>query len=108
MQPDFKELSIGGSLYIIRKFKALQGLEFQKHIYECGLFSEENGVNVMAIEPEVMRDMIVACVALGGVNFTNEKFDTHFSGKYMEVFELVSEILIFNFFPNVESDSEEK
>lgn len=102
-----KEVEVGGEIYNLKKFKAMAGLAIQKKIHESNLFTEE-GINVMALEPETMRDIVMLGCSKGSVNFDAKGFDNHFTGKYMEVFQLVAEILMFNFAdPNAEAASED-
>ena len=102
-----KEAEVGGEIYHLKKFKAMAGLAIQKKIYESNLFTEE-GINVMALDPETMRDIIMLGCSKGSMGFDAKSFDTHFSGKYMEIFQLVAEILMFNFSdPNASAATEE-
>lgn len=103
-----KEIQIGDDLYYLRKFKAMKGLEVQREVLESGAFSEE-GVNVAKLKPEILRDIIVNGCTKGSIRFDNAKFDEHFSGKYMELYQLVAEILMFNFAdPNEQPDVTEE
>ena len=103
-----KEVEVGGEVYNLKKFKAMIGLAIQKKIHESNLFTEE-GINVMALEPEDLRDIIMHGCSKGSINFDTKGFDSHFAGKYMEVFQLVAEILLFNFAdPNAEAATEDK
>ena len=104
-----KEVEVGGEIYNLRKFKALTGLAVQKEIHEAGLFSEE-GINVMALTPEQIFKIISNGCTKGSIAFDAKTFDNHFAGLYMEIYQLVAEILMFNFAdnsPNGEAASEE-
>lgn len=102
-----KEVEVGGEIYNLKKFKAMVGLAIQKEIHEAGLFTED-GINVMALSPEAILKIISNGCSKGSVSFDQKTFDNHFAGKYMEIFQLVAEVLMFNFSdPNVEADSEE-
>lgn len=102
-----KEVEVGGEIYNLKKFKALTGLAVQKEIHEAGLFSEE-GINVMALTPEQILKIISNGCSKGSIAFDQKTFDNHFAGKYMEIYQLVAEILMFNFAdPNAEAAIEE-
>lgn len=102
-----KEIEVGGELYNLKKFKALIGLGVQKEIHEAGLFTDE-GINVMALSPEQILKIISNGCSKGSVAFDQKTFDNHFAGKYMEIYHLVAEILMFNFAdPNAEAVTEE-
>ena len=102
-----KEVEIGGELYNLRKLKALVGLAVQKEIHDAKLFSDE-GINVMALTPEQIFKIISNGCSKGSVAFDQKTFDNHFAGKYVEIYQLVAEILMFNFAdPNAEADTAE-
>lgn len=101
-----KEVTVGGEIYHLRKFKALTGLKIQKQIFESGMITDE-GVNVMALDAELIADIIIHGCSKGSVNFDMKKFDSHFAGKYTEMFTLVAEVITWNFFPSID-DSEEQ
>ena len=102
-----KEVEVGGEIYNLKKFKALVGLAVQKEIHEAGLFTEE-GINVMALTPEQIFKIISNGCSKGSIAFDSKVFDNHFAGKYMEIYQLVAEILMFNFAdPNAEAATEE-
>ena len=102
-----KEIEVGGEIYNLRKFRALTGLSVQKEIHEAGLFSDE-GINVMALTPEQIFKIISNGCSKGSMAFDTKSFDNHFAGKYMEVYQLLAEILMFNFAdPNAEAAIEE-
>ena len=104
-----KEVEVGGEIYNLKKFKALMGLGVQKEIHEAGLFTEE-GINVMALTPEQILKIIANGCSKGSMAFDQKTFDNHFAGKYMEIYQLVAEILTFNYAdssPNAEADTAE-
>lgn len=102
-----KEVEVGGEIYNLKKFKALIGLAVQKEIHEAGLFTDE-GINVMALTPEQILKIISNGCSKGSVAFDQKTFDNHFAGKYMEIYHLVAEILMYNFAdPNAEAATEE-
>lgn len=98
-----KEVEVGGEIYNLKKFKALTGLAVQKEIHEAGLFSDE-GINVMALTPEQILKIISNGCSKGSIAFDQKTFDNHFAGKYMEIYQLVAEILMFNFADNSPND----
>lgn len=104
-----KEVEVGGEIYNLRKFKALIGLAVQKEIHEAGLFTED-GINVMALTPEQIFKIISNGCSKGSMAFDTKSFDNHFAGKYIEIYQLVAEILMYNFAdnsPNGEAATEE-
>lgn len=102
-----KEVEVGGEIYNLRKFKALIGLAVQKEIHEAGLFTED-GINVMALTPEQIFKIISNGCSKGSMAFDTKSFDNHFAGKYIEIYQLVAEVLLYNFAdPNGEAASEE-
>jgi len=102
-----KEVEVGGEVYNLKKFKALTGLAVQKEIHEAGLFTDE-GINVMALTPEQILKIISNGCSKGSVAFDQKTFDNHFAGKYMEIYHLVAEILMYNFAdPNAEAATDE-
>lgn len=102
-----KEVEVGGEIYNLKKFKALIGLAVQKEIHEAGLFTDD-GINVMALTPEQILKIISNGCSKGSVAFDQKTFDNHFAGKYMEIYHLVAEVLMYNFAdPNAEAATEE-
>ena len=91
-----KEVEVGGEIYNLKKFKALTGLAVQKEIHEAGLFTDE-GINVMALTPEQILKIISNGCSKGSIAFDQKTFDNHFAGKYMEIYHLVAEVLMYNF-----------
>jgi len=100
-----KEVEVGGEIYHLKKFKALKGLEVQRKIFKSGMITDE-GVDIMALEPELIADIIIHGCSKGSVNFDMKKFDVTFAGKYTEMFTLVAEVITWNFF-QLSDDSEE-
>ena len=102
-----KEVEVGGEIYNLKKFKALIGLAVQKEIHEAGLFTDD-GINVMALTPEQILKIISNGCSKGSIAFDQKTFDNHFAGKYMEIYHLVAEILMYNFAdPNAEAATDE-
>ena len=91
-----KEVEVGGEIYNLKKFRALTGLSVQKEIHEAGLFTDD-GINVMALTPEQILKIISNGCSKGSIAFDQKTFDNHFAGKYMEIYHLVAEILMYNF-----------
>lgn len=107
MKPQFKEVEVGGTTYIIKQLKALAGLKFQQKIFSSG-FLTDDGIDMSKLDPELIADLIVNGVAKGSVNFDMKKFDTEFAGKYAEIYQLALHVIEFNFLdPNAEAGSEE-
>lgn len=103
-----KEVEVGGEIYNLKKFKAMDGLAIQKEIHEAGLFTDD-GINVMALSPEAILKIISKGCSKGSMAFDQKAFDNHFAGKYMEIFQLVAEALMFNFSdPNAQTDDTEE
>ena len=102
-----KEIEIEGEVYNLRKFKALVGLGIQKEIHDAKLFSDE-GINVMALTPDQIFKIISNGCSKGSVAFDQKTFDNHFAGRYMTIYQLVAEVLMFNYAdPLAEAGTEE-
>lgn len=102
-----KEVEVGGEIYNLRKFRALAGLSIQKDIHDAGLFSEE-GINVMALNPEQIFKVISLGCSKGSVAFDQKTFDNHFAGKYTEIFQLLALVLEYNFADPLEENATEE
>ncbi|MOA13487.1 hypothetical protein D3C78_1335420 [compost metagenome] len=102
---DTKEVEIGGEIYSIKKMKALIGLRVQKKIYESGMISE-SGINVLALEPETIMEIVINGASKGSVSFDEKKFNVEFAARFNELYMLVAEILQFNFSDEKKDDSE--
>jgi len=102
-----KEVEISGEIFHLKKFKAMIGLAVQKEIHEAGLFTDD-GINVMALTPEQILKIISNGCSKGSIAFDQKTFDNHFAGKYMEIYHLVAEVLMYNFAdPLAEAATEE-
>lgn len=107
MKPQFKEVEVGGTTYIVKQLKALKGLSLQQKIFNSGFLSDE-GIDMSKLDPELIADLIISGAAKGSVNFDMKKFDNEFAGKYAEIYQLALHVIEFNFLdPNAEAGSEE-
>lgn len=101
-----KEVEVGGQLYHLKKFKAMKGLQIQKQVSESGMITDE-GVNIMALDADLIADIVINGCSKGSVNFDIKKFDNEFAGRLTDIYTLTAEIITYNFFPDV-ADSEEQ
>ena len=102
-----KEVEIEGEIFNLKKFRALTGLSVQKEIHEAGLFTDD-GVNVMALTPEQIFKIISNGCSKGSISFDQKTFDNFFAGRYMAIYHLVAEVLMYNFAdPLAEAATEE-
>lgn len=109
-----KTVTIGGQDYLLNQFGALEGLKYQKALAQVLLpaiaeiskhsdGSEESAISIgMAKLAEhidkVDERMLEAMVTRGATkNSMAINFDNEFAGKYMEMFQLIKEIVMFNF-----------
>lgn len=99
-----KEVEVGGDTFILKKIKALPALRIQKKVYESGMISED-GVDVLKLDPEVIMEIVTQGCTKGSVTIDAKKFDTLFAGKITAVYQLVSEILMYNFFSEGEDEA---
>ncbi|MNQ65431.1 hypothetical protein D3C85_798850 [compost metagenome] len=102
---DTKEVEVGGEIYNLRKLKALDGLKVYQYIMKSGMISE-SGINILAIDADMLMEIILKGVTKGSIQLDQKKFDTMFAGKVNEVYELVSKVLEFNFADEKKDDSE--
>lgn len=109
-----KTVTIDGQEYLLNQFGAIEGLKYQKalasvllpaiaEISKNGDGSDESAISIgMAKLAEnidrVDERMIEAMVTRGATkNNMAINFDNEFAGKYMQLFQLVKEIVLFNF-----------
>ena len=102
-----REVEVEGEVYNLKKYRALMGLSIQKEIHDAGLFSEE-GINVMALNPEQIFKVISLGCSKGSVAFDQKTFDNHFAGKYAEIFQLLALVLEYNFADPLEENATEE
>lgn len=82
--------------YIVTKLPATKGLKVQLKLID-------------GLDVDLIKEVVLASVALGSVKMTEKLFDEHFSGRYGHLMDLFHKIIEFNFDENfTESDSEEK
>lgn len=109
-----KEVTISGNNYLLHQFGAMEGLKYQKalaqvllpaiaEITKAGEMSEESAISIGMAKladniDKVDERMIEAMVTRGATkNNMAINVDNEFAGKYMELFLLVKEIILFNF-----------
>jgi hypothetical protein len=109
-----KEVTVNGNDYILNQFGAIEGLKYQKalaqvilpalsEISKAGVEDESNAISIAMSKlaeniDKVDERMIEAMVSRGATkNSVAINFDNDFSGKYMELFQLLKEIVLFNF-----------
>lgn len=108
-----KEVEIDGEKYILTQFTAMKGLKYQKKLAKIVLpalaeivKSSESEQNVFGkviekvwenldqIDEELIKELVVTGATKNNVSIN---FDFEFAGEYVKLFELVKEILMFNF-----------
>lgn len=100
-----KTVTVGGKEFLIVAFDTVYGL---KVMGQLGTHQGESMSN-----PDFIKGMITKGVRHGnGTEMTGVWFDKYFSKKYDQLFELVAEVIAFNFGelgedPNAESDTSE-
>lgn len=109
-----KTVTISGEDYLLQQFGAIEGLKYQKalaqvilpaiaEISAAGEMSEQSAIavgmsklaeNIDKIDEKMIEAMVVRGATKNnlGINFDNE-----FAGKYVELFNLLKEIVLFNF-----------
>lgn len=109
-----KTVTVSGQDYLLNQFGAIEGLKYQKALAQVLLpaiaeiskhsdGSEESAISIgMAKLAEnidkVDERMLEAMVTRGATkNSMAINFDNEFAGKYMEMFQLIKEIVMFNF-----------
>lgn len=109
-----KTVTVGGQDYLLNQFGALEGIKYQKalaavllpaiaEISKGGEMSEESAISIGMTKlaeniDKVDERMIEAMVVRGATkNNMQINFDNEFAGKYMELFQLLKEIVMFNF-----------
>ena len=109
-----KTVTVGGKDYLLNQFGAIEGLKYQKalaqvilpaiaEISKAGGLSEGEALSVGMSKlaeniDKVDEKMIEAMVTRGAtLDSMAINFDNHFAGKYMELFLLLKEIVLFNF-----------
>jgi hypothetical protein len=92
-----KQVKVAGVNYLITALPAEYGLEVMNELY-----SSDKEVH----ESFRIKEIILKSVTMGGVKFTSDAYDKHFSRKYKEIFELYNEIMSFNYGTTIEEDDE--
>jgi|SRR5690554_3766430 len=108
-----KEVTINGETYLLHQFGAIEGLKYQKALAQVLLpaiaeisknaDSEESAIsigmtklaeNIDKVDERMIEAMVVRGATKGNMSIN---FDNEFAGKYMALFQLVKEIVLFNF-----------
>jgi len=109
-----KQVTIGKSQYLLHQFGAIEGIRYQKalaavilpaiaEITKSGGMSDEGAMsiamgklaeNIDKIDEKMIEAMVVRGATKDSVAIN---FDNDFAGKYMELFQLLKEIVMFNF-----------
>lgn len=107
-----KEVTIGDTVYHLTQFPASKGIVYQKKIAKVALpvFAEivkgDEGDNVFGkvidrvwdnldqLDEQFIKELVVTGATKGNMAI---QFDIEFAGDYMRLFELVKEIVMFNF-----------
>ncbi|QDP60439.1 MAG: hypothetical protein GOVbin1096_67 [Prokaryotic dsDNA virus sp.] len=109
-----KEVQVGEDTYLLHQFGAIEGLKYQKalaqvllpaiaEISKAGELSEESaisiGMNKLAENIDKIDERMIEAMVVRGATKNNMavNFDNEFAGKYMQLFQLVKEIVMFNF-----------
>lgn len=109
-----KEVTIGENTYLLHQFGAIEGLKYQKalaqvllpaiaEISKAGEMSESSaisiGMNKLAENIDKVDERMIEAMVVRGATKNNMaiNFDNEFAGKYMQLFQLVKEIVMFNF-----------
>lgn len=109
-----KQVTVCGSNYLLHQFGAIEGIRYQKalasvilpaiaEITKSGGMSDEGAMSVAMSKladniDKIDEKMIEAMVSRGATKDSVAiNFDNDFAGKYMELFQLLKEIVMFNF-----------
>ena len=109
-----KEVTVNGDNYILNQFGAIEGLKYQKalaqvilpalaEISKSGVEDESGAISIAMSKlaeniDKIDERMLEAMVTRGATkNSVAINFDNDFAGKYMELFQLLKEIVLFNF-----------
>lgn len=80
------EKTVGDTTYMITAFPTFVGLSVRRNL------SEGNGQ-----DPLFIRRLVLDAISVNGLKKDDAWFDNHFSRRYLELDELIKEILEFNF-----------
>ena len=109
-----KQVTIGQDSYLLNQFGAIEGLKYQKalaqvilpaiaEITKSGASSEEDtlsmGMAKLAENIDKVDEHMIEAMVVRGATKDNIaiNFDNEFAGRYMELFLLLKEIVMFNF-----------
>lgn len=92
----FETCEVGGQTYRLKLIPALKALGIINKLEKHGF------------SPEVVLEVISSGAAIGGMDFTEKKFNTHFAGKLQDAMSLFAEVLKYNkMFPEAEEGNGE-
>lgn len=110
-----KEIQVAGDTYLLHQYGAIEGLKYQKGLARVLLpaiaeitqsgegLSEASAIaramdklaeNIDKIDERMIEAMVVRGATKNNVAIN---FDNEFSGSYMKLFQLLKEIIMFNF-----------
>lgn len=110
-----KEVTIGQDTYLLHQFGALEGLKYQKALAQVILpaiaeiskggegMSESSAISIgmskLAENIDKVDERMIEAMVVRGATKNNMaiNFDKDFAGKYAELFQLLKEIVMFNF-----------
>lgn len=97
-------VEIGGKTFLITAFDAVYGMKVM------GQLATHQGESMT--NPDFVKGMVLKATKVDNKQMTSEWFDKYFSKKYEQLFQLVQEIIAFNFGdmsedPNGEGDTSE-
>jgi hypothetical protein len=109
-----KQVTIGKDSYLLNQFGAIEGLKYQKalaqvilpaiaEITKSGASSEEDTLSIgmakLAENIDKIDEHMIEAMVVRGATKDNIaiNFDNEFAGRYMELFLLLKEIVMFNF-----------
>lgn len=109
-----KTVTVGGEEYLLNQFGAIEGLKYQKalaavilpaiaEISKNGDGSDESAMSIamgkLAENIDRVDERMIEAMVIRGATKNNMSinFDNEFAGKYMQLFQLVKEIVMFNF-----------
>lgn len=110
-----KTVTVGGEDFLLHQFGAIEGLKYQKALAQVLLpaiaeisklgesLTDQSaiaiGMNKLAENIDKIDERMIEAMVVRGATKNNLaiNFDNEFAGKYTQLFELVKEIVMFNF-----------
>jgi hypothetical protein len=109
-----KEITIGQDTYLLHQFGAIEGLKYQKALAKVLLpaiaeiskgeaVTETSAISIgmskLAENIDQIDERMIESMVVRGATKNNMaiNFDRDFAGKYVELFQLLKEIILFNF-----------